>query len=214
MRQRPAARPRDPDGLALAASLAQAATATALWPELWAAGPPRRELPFTIAVGAAGHVLTGIVDAQVHGPDGEVLVVDYKTDQVPDGVDLEEHVRAQYALQRAAYALAALRDGASRVRVAHLFLRRAAAPGSPAAIAEFVATPADAEALDAALAAACAVVASGERGATTSPDAWICESCPARGGLCGWPVALTRRAPGSGPADRAAWHGAPEGVRA
>lgn len=179
------------------------------WRELWAGGAPSRERAFTIGLGSEGFALTGVVDAQVATPEGEVLVVDYKTDRLDHGVDLATHVAGRYALQRAAYALAALRSGAERVRVVHLFL-----DGPAGRAAELRASRADASALEADLLAAVRDVAAGEARATTEPDALICDRCPARGRLCGWPTAVTLREPGAGPADPARWCGEPEALRA
>jgi ATP-dependent exoDNAse (exonuclease V) beta subunit len=184
------------------------ALTSAGWRELWSTGTPNRERTFTVGLGAEGHALTGVVDAQTVTSTGETLIVDYKTDRLDAGVDLATHVAARYALQRAAYALAALRAGAEQVRVVHLFL-----DGAAGRQAELRATPADGPELEAALLAAVRVVASGEARATLAPDAVACDGCPARGRLCGWPVALTRRDPAAGPADPAAWLGDPAGLR-
>ncbi|MEH3054784.1 MAG: UvrD-helicase domain-containing protein [Patulibacter minatonensis] len=199
----------EPHDLERMAALVRVALDAPVWGELWALAAPVRERAFTIGIGAEGHVLTGVVDAQASRPGGEVLVVDYKTDRLEAGVDLAAHVAERYALQRAAYALAALRAGAGRVRVVHLFL-----DGGAGRQAELIATADDAAALEAALLAAIRVVASGETGVTPSPDAFLCDGCPARGTLCRWAAAATLRAPGSGPADPALWSGDPAVVRA
>lgn len=199
----------EPADLVRMRELVDAALAAPVWRELWAGGrPPLRERAFTIAVGAEGHVLTGVVDAQSSEPDGTVLVVDYKTDRLEAGVDLGQHVAERYALQRAAYALAALRSGAAAVRVVHLFL-----DGGRARQAELRAVPADADDLERQLVREVRVVASGEAGVTPAPDAVICDGCPARGSICRWPVAVTAREPGAGLADPSRWQGDPAALR-
>ncbi|MBO9533025.1 MAG: UvrD-helicase domain-containing protein [Solirubrobacteraceae bacterium] len=191
------------------AALVGAALRSPVWSQLWSGGEPARERAFTIAVGPEAHLLTGVVDAQAKDGAGGVLVVDYKTDRLEGEVDLATHVASRYALQRAAYALAALRAGAERVRVVHLFL-----DGGSGREAELRVTAADAAQLEDDLLRAVRVVAGGEAGATIAPDAITCDACPARGTVCRWPVEQTRRAPGSGPADPAQWMGPASALRA
>ena len=86
-----------------------------------------KEHGFTLALGGHDPLLNGIVDVIAHEPDGTALVLDYKTNPVA-GVDLEALADSSYGLQRALYALAALRSGAPAVDVAYLFLERPAEP--------------------------------------------------------------------------------------
>ncbi|MFT4036021.1 MAG: UvrD-helicase domain-containing protein, partial [Patulibacter sp.] len=131
-----------------------------MWRELWHGGPPERERSFTVALDD-GSLLTGVVDAQQRGPQpGEVLVVDYKTDRLAGEVDLDEHAASRYALQRAAYAFAALRGGAEAVRVVHLFL-----DGGVARPATLRVSAAELPALGRQLRRAVAPVVAGEAGA-------------------------------------------------
>ena len=98
-----------------------------LWAQLAGAAEVERESSFALEIvpgDAALPVLIGTVDALAEGPDGEVLVVDYKTDKVEAEEDLEAKVDSRYGLQRDAYALAALRRGAQQVEVVHCFLQR------------------------------------------------------------------------------------------
>ncbi|MEN0014722.1 MAG: PD-(D/E)XK nuclease family protein, partial [Solirubrobacteraceae bacterium] len=188
--------------------LTTAALRSSTLADLWSAGPPRRELAFTVPVGDGDHLISGFLDAWTLGPDGTAVVVDYKTDRVGAG-DLEAKVASEYTLQRDAYALAALAAGADRVRVVHLFLRD---PDRPV---EATFTPDDVPTITARLEAAIGAVESAGPQATASPDRWVCERCPARGSLCGWSEAATERPPGAGPADAAhEWRGAPDGVAA
>jgi ATP-dependent helicase/nuclease subunit A len=50
-------------------------------------------------------VVEGYIDLLVRTPDGQLVVVDYKTDRIPDGADAPARIR-QYSLQLAAYGLA------------------------------------------------------------------------------------------------------------
>ncbi|HWT25595.1 MAG TPA: hypothetical protein VN213_18970, partial [Solirubrobacteraceae bacterium] len=92
-----------------------------------------------------------------------------------------------YGTQRAVYALAALRDGAPRVEVAHCFLER---PDEPACA---VFTPADAPALASALLELAAGVLAERWPVTDRPHRELCGDCPGRASLCSWPQAVTLR---------------------
>ena len=106
---------------------------SALCRRIAAARRRRQELPFAFGLPAAAPperslLLTGVVD--VHVREGErTLIVDYKSDRL-DGRAPEAVCREEYGLQRAVYALAALREGAPAVEVVHCFLER---PEEPAA---------------------------------------------------------------------------------
>ncbi len=173
--------------------------------ELWADGKPSREVSFTLAVGDAGLMITGDLDAWRVNASGEALVVDYKTDHVSPGEDLTARTADDYGLQQRIYALAALRAGARSVRVVHLYVR--AAEGTVEATWDASQAPA----LEAELAAAAAAVDRGDAvpQVTVAPQRFTCDRCPVGGTLCGWPVELTKRAPGSGPAPSSQWRGDP-----
>jgi hypothetical protein len=115
-----------------------------------------------------------------------VLVVDHKSDQIAPGTDLEALVARDYAIQRAVYALAALRAGAARVEVAHVYLQTGAAASAAFA-------PADVPALEQLVRAASAALLAGEFPVADEPYAGLCGSCPGRGGLCPVPAELTDR---------------------
>jgi hypothetical protein len=131
-------------------------------------------------------LVNGAVDVLAREPPGRMLVIDYKSDRL-EGADPADVVAGEYATQRLVYATAVLRAGAAAVEVVHVFLE---APERPVS-AEF--TRADAETLERELGA----LASGvlERRFTVSevPHRALCSGCPAEGGLCSWPVELTRR---------------------
>jgi len=132
-------------------------------------------------------LLTGVVDLLAEEHDGTALVVDHKTDRVDPAADLEAHVAARYAVQRALYALAALQAGAARVEVAHLFLER---PDEPA-VATYDAR--DLETLRSRLRAHAAPLLAGEFPVTERPHAGLCGTCPGRDTLCPQPEALMLR---------------------
>ncbi|HEV2768618.1 MAG TPA: 3'-5' exonuclease, partial [Solirubrobacteraceae bacterium] len=178
---------RTPDGARL--SPAQAADVLApvaafarspLRARLAAARAVRREVPFALPLGD-GPLLTGVVDALADEDDARALVVDYKTDRLGSGEDPAGRVGGVYAAQRAAYALAALREGFATVEVAYAFLERPAEPVQ----ARF--TTADAPVLEAELLTAAAPLLRGEFAVTEGPHRDLCATCPGRGGLCPHP---------------------------
>jgi len=128
----------------------------------------------------------GALDVLAREPGGAMLVVDYKSDRL-EGAGPHELVESHYATQRLVYALAALRAGAERVEVAHLFLE------SPRDPVTAVFSAADAPALERELAGLAAGVLAREFTVAEEPHRGICSGCPAEGGLCSWPLAMTRR---------------------
>jgi RecB family exonuclease len=130
-------------------------------------------------------LITGALDVVARERD-RTLVLDYKTDRLADG-DPAKLFEQEYGLQRAIYALALLRAGAARVEVAYVFLERPEAPVS----ATF--TAADAPELERRLRTLTDRIARREYPVTAEPWRGVCAGCPAEGGLCSWPVALTRR---------------------
>ncbi len=99
----------------------------------------------------------------------------------------EELVAERYSAQRTIYALAALTLGATAVEVVHLFLEEPDAPVS----ARFAAT--DLPALEAELTQRVAGPLTGDFPVSATPGRRVCDGCPAQGGLCSYPVALTAR---------------------
>jgi ATP-dependent exoDNAse (exonuclease V) beta subunit len=144
----------------------------------------RREAPFTFDVG--GTLVNGVVDVVATEPDGGVLIVDYKTNPV-EGADPEEITATDYAAQRLVYALAALRDGAPRVEVAHCYLERPDAP----ATAGYSET--EALALTEQLVGLAGGLLAGDFAPTDTPHRELCGSCPGRRALCSHPESLTLR---------------------
>jgi ATP-dependent helicase/nuclease subunit A len=153
----------------------------------------RREVPFAFPLelapsthsGGRGSMLVeGVIDAYCE-EDGDALVVDYKSDRVSPGADLEATCRRDYPTQRLVYALAALRAGASRVAVAHVFLELPAEPAIAAYRAE------DAPALESRLAGLVAELLSGRREPSPTPGIELCAGCPGRAALCSWSLERT-----------------------
>lgn len=134
-----------------------------------------------------GPLVNGIVDVLADLGDGRSIVLDYKSDQVTEGEDLEDRVRADYGVQRAIYALAALRGGAESVEVVHLFLNR---PDEPAT-ATF--TLADVPALEDEIRSKAAGLLAGDFTPTETPHRDLCATCPGRAALCSWDAAMTER---------------------
>jgi hypothetical protein len=127
-----------------------------------------------------------VFDVIAREPGGRTLIVDYKTDRL-DGADPQALADSAYGTQRLVYALAALKAGADSVEVVHTFLELPQRP----AVAHF--TRDQLPALEAALGALAAGVLRREFTVTEAPHRGVCEGCPAEGGLCSWPLEMTRR---------------------
>jgi ATP-dependent exoDNAse (exonuclease V) beta subunit len=131
-------------------------------------------------------LIGGVFDVIAREPGGRTLIVDYKTDRL-DGADPQALADRAYGTQRLVYALAALKAGAESVEVVHTFLEL---PGRPA-VAHF--TRDQLPALEAALGALAGGVLRREFTVTEAPHRGVCDGCPAEGGLCSWPLEMTRR---------------------
>jgi ATP-dependent exoDNAse (exonuclease V) beta subunit len=138
------------------------------------------------ATGGGAVLIGGVFDVIAREPGGRTLVVDYKTDRL-EGADPQALADSSYSTQRLVYALAALRAGATEVEVVHTFLERPQLP----AVATF--TRDQAPALETQLAALARGVLAREFRVTDSPHRGVCDGCPAEGGLCSWPLEMTRR---------------------
>jgi ATP-dependent helicase/nuclease subunit A len=159
--------------------------ASELAARLGRASDVRREERFNFLL-ADGVLMTGAFDVLAREGPGRMLVVDYKSDRLA-GASPAALVSSSYGAQRLIYALAALRAGAAEVEVAHVFLE---APEDPV-IAHFEA--AQAQALELELDALTTGVRRREFLVTETPQRSICTGCPAEGGLCSWPLEMTRR---------------------
>ena len=147
----------------------------------------RREERFRFLLGSeAGILIGGVFDVIAREPGGLTLVVDYKTDRL-EGADPQTLADSAYGTQRLVYALAALRAGAESVEVVHTFLELPQRP----AVAHF--SREQAPALEAKLSALAGGVLRGEFTVTETPHRGVCDGCPAEGGLCSWPLEMTRR---------------------
>jgi len=151
-----------------------------------AAGDVRREHPFAFALAPGEPLIGGVIDLLASEADGTVLVLDYKSDRVARGADLEGLVEDEYGAQRLLYALAVLRDGAQAVEVVHWFLD----PGEWVA-ARF--TAGERLVLEERLAAR--IERARDRGFAVSanPHRGLCLTCPGRQGLCSWSESETLR---------------------
>ncbi len=143
-------------------------------------GGGRREHPFAFSLGADEPLVTGVLDLIVEQPGGVSLIVDYKSDRLAGGEDLEALVRRDYGFQRLLYALAGIENGAREVEVAHWFLERP----DELVTAKFVSDEQDH--LREQLLQLVATLRAKGFAVTDSPHRGICLTCPARGGLCSW----------------------------
>ncbi|HEY2654038.1 MAG TPA: PD-(D/E)XK nuclease family protein, partial [Solirubrobacteraceae bacterium] len=182
-----AAAPRPPSAAELdaIAALIDRFAASELCARLGRATWVRREQRFGFPFDGA--LITGMLDVIAGEPAGRRLVVDYKTDRL-DGTELVAVVNRDYATQQLIYALAALTAGASEVEVAHVFLE---APEQPVTA---LFTAAQRGALEQALAGLTAgLLGEGSFPVSEQPHRALCHGCPAEGGLCSWPLEMTRR---------------------
>jgi ATP-dependent helicase/nuclease subunit A len=165
------------------AALIAAALTAAPAVRLRSARRVRREHPFAFSLGPAHPaepIVTGVLDLIVEHDGDERLIVDYKSDRLAGGEDLEQLVRRDYGFQRLLYALAAIEDGAREVEVAHWFLERPEELVS----ARFVAD--ERSHLSEQLLARIARARARGFAVTQAPHRAICLTCPGRGGLCSW----------------------------
>ena len=144
----------------------------------------RTELPFAYTLeppGAGGRsvLVNGVVDVHAVEDGGGLLVVDYKSNPL-EGRAPEELTADHYSTQRIVYALAALRAGASRVEVVHVYLEEPERPTSVTYEAE------DADRLEAELLELARGVVEGRFEPTSEPHAELCATCPGRAALCSW----------------------------
>ena len=178
------ATPPTPDDTAQAAELVERFAAGDLCRRLGRATAVRREAGFRFLLG--GVLIGGVFDVIAREPGGRTLVVDYKTDRL-EGADPQALADGSYGTQRLVYALAALRAGASEVEVVHTFLEL---PNRPA-VATF--TRDQVPELEARLTALARGVIERDFRVTDVPHRAVCDGCPAEGGLCSWPLEMTRR---------------------
>ena len=148
----------------------------------------RREQPFALALGDPAIPLVGVFDL-VGRERGRTLVVDWKSDRLEPGADPAALADADYGLQRTAYALAALRDGAREVEVLHVFLER---PGEPASATY---RQQELSQLAAELQARADAILVRDFPVAPDPKPRICDGCPGRGSLCSWPLEATLDVP-------------------
>jgi ATP-dependent exoDNAse (exonuclease V) beta subunit len=174
-----------PDEAAELAALIEAFGAGELRARLARARDLRREERFAFVL-SSGVLVAGAIDVLAYEPSERMLIVDYKSDRLR-GEQPAAIVGRAYGTQRLVYALAALRAGAAAVEVVHCFLER---PGEPVAVT-FASS--DMERLERELEALAEGVVNGRFEVSPAPHRGLCAGCPAEGGLCSWPLELTRR---------------------
>jgi ATP-dependent helicase/nuclease subunit A len=145
---------------------------------------------FALETGERGEpvLINGFVD--VLAWEGEhALVIDYKTNLIPDDVPIAQLAEEDYAVQRLVYALAVLRQGAAEVEVVYSYLRRVDEPATRTYRAD------EMPALEAELAELAGGVVRSEFTVAPVPHRRLCDGCPVRGTLCSHPRELTEREP-------------------
>ncbi|MDA0185030.1 UvrD-helicase domain-containing protein, partial [Solirubrobacter phytolaccae] len=160
---------------------------------------------FALDQDGSGPLVRGFVDAYATEPDGAHLVVDYKTDHVPEETTPEAYVHRNYETQRLVYALAALRAGAPRVEVAYCLLER---PDEPLTVTY---DAHDAPDIAARIRELAHGILTHAYPVTDTPHRELCGACPGRTKLCSysqqetlkpppalWPGARARRTPPAG----------------
>jgi hypothetical protein len=157
---------------------------SALCTRLARAAGVRREERFGFLLGDV--LVVGAMDVLAWEPGDRAIVVDYKSDRL-EGAAPADVVTGSYETQRLIYALAALRGGAASVEVAHVFLERVEEP----VVAVF--GVADVEELERRLTGLTHGVVAREFVPAEEPHRGLCSGCPGEGGLCSWPLAMTRR---------------------
>jgi ATP-dependent helicase/nuclease subunit A len=146
----------------------------------------RREEPFGFLLEPGGVVVSGFLDVLAR-EGARMIVVDYKSDRL-EGAEPAAVVAESYRVQRLVYALEALKGGAAEVEVVHVFLE---APERP--VSAVYVRAADADALERELAGLAGGVLRRAFTVSQAPHRALCHGCPGEGGLCSWPVELTRR---------------------
>jgi ATP-dependent helicase/nuclease subunit A len=148
----------------------------------------RREERFAFPLSAdpAQPLVVGAIDVLAREPSGRILVVDYKSDRL-DGADPAAVVELEYGTQRLVYALAALHAGAEAVEIAYCFLERPDAPVSVTFQRDQMTE------LQTRLDALGRGVLERRFEVAPAPYRGLCAGCPAQGGLCSWPLEITRR---------------------
>ncbi|MGO9823008.1 MAG: UvrD-helicase domain-containing protein [Solirubrobacteraceae bacterium] len=177
--------PPSPEEVDELAALIGRFAASTLCARLAAATEVRREERFTFLL-PDGLLITGAVDVRAREPGGRTLIVDYKSDRL-EGADPALAVQRGYETQRLIYALAALRAGAQQVDVAYCFLET---PESP--VLRTI-ERSDLQRLERRLTDLAGGVLRREFEVSPEPHRALCEGCPAEGGLCSWPLQVTRR---------------------
>jgi hypothetical protein len=155
-----------------------------------------REHPFAFVLGRRETLITGVVDVLAHEQEGKALIIDYKTDRVAEGEDLETIVEREYTLQRLIYALALLRAGAVEVEIVHWFLER-----EHGCVSAHHTAP-QRERLEEVLGERVQRALESAFMPAEQPHRGLCATCPGRGGLCSWGEAETmRESPSERPAE-------------
>ena len=160
-----------------------------------AAAKVTREARFAFALepDGSGPLVRGIVDVIAHEHDGTHLIVDYKTDRLPEDTTPAEYIARAYETQRLVYALAVLRGGADIVEVAYCLLEQ---PDEPVSVTY---RASDAPELAGRLTALAHGIVNHDYPVTDTPHRELCGDCPGREKLCSHPQSRTLRGSSAGP---------------
>jgi ATP-dependent helicase/nuclease subunit A len=180
-----APRPPLPSELEDVAALLQRFAATELCARLGRATHAQREQRFNFLLRET--LITGMFDVIASEPPDRTLIVDYKTDRLA-GAEPAGVVAREYFTQQLVYALAALRAGAREVQVVHVFLET---PEHPVIVTFTCERATELERMLSELTDG--VLHGRSYPVTDTPHRAICQGCPAEGGLCSLPLAMTRR---------------------
>jgi hypothetical protein len=140
----------------------------------------RPEWPFAIETGGPEHRFTLVGSIDAYGRSGErALIVDYKTGSSGDPEDLVE----RYRLQASVYALAAMRDGCSVVRVVFVRPQVVQADGRMQEMVFDFSSP-EADTIEADLIARVMRISESDFPHLGEWAMMTCGDCPIAGGVC------------------------------
>lgn len=149
----------------------------------------RREAGFAFAPRPGSEpLMSGVLDVHATEPGGRVLVVDYKTDRLGSRSPADV-VEADYAIQRAVYALAALSSGAAEAEVSYCFLER------PEDTVSRRFDSSDAPRLTERVLTAGSGILAERWPVADMPHRRLCGDCPGRARLCSYDERWTLRDP-------------------
>ena len=155
------------------------------WAQLEPGSNMRAEVPFQIEIttdGDAGFILAGAMDLYVRQAE-QGVILDYKTGTSGTA----EELRDRYEMQARSYALAALRDGCTRVSLEFIRPEVIGETGEPQRIS-YEYSEDDIPAIEAEIRQIRSAMLKGPHVPLSKRDASICGDCPIAGNVCPLPV--------------------------